>query len=166
MGIFLIELSARNQLTEAQHGLTPALIWDFHEIKQQDKHWACADPQRNSNLYTTWTRFDKYDSRNPKDKTNIMFSKSTDYGGTWSDALKINQTSGDCMDSSNTVEGAVPCTGPNGEIFVSWSGPDGIVFDVQLTKEQLGLMKILKLLNMLAAGLMRYPAFTAATECL
>jgi hypothetical protein len=58
-----------------------------------------------------------------------MFSMSTDFGETWSDATGINQTPGDCLDSSNTVEGAVPCTGPNGEIFVSWSGPDGIVFD-------------------------------------
>ncbi len=128
-GHFLDRIVCQKSIDGGATWSDPGSYMGFHEIKQQDKHWACPDPIRNSNLYTTWTRFDKYDSRNPKDKTNIMFSKSTDYGGTWSDALKINQTSGDCMDSSNTVEGAVPCTGPNGEIFVSWSGPDGIVFD-------------------------------------
>ena len=32
-------------------------------------------------------------------------------------------TGGDCVDSDNTVEGAVPAVGPNGEIYVAWSGP-------------------------------------------
>jgi hypothetical protein len=61
-----------------------------------------------------------------------MFSYSTNAGGSWSEAKRINETPGDCRDSSNTVEGAVPCTGPNGEIYVAWAGPAGIVFNRSL----------------------------------
>jgi len=37
-----------------------------------------------------------------------------------------------CLDDDNTVEGAVPTIGPNGEIYVSWAGPAGLVFDKSL----------------------------------
>lgn len=96
--------------------------------KQQDKEWLCVDPA-NNNLYMTWTQFDSYGSSNPNDSSVILFSKSTNSGGSWSTALRINKKAGDCIDEDNTVEGAVPCVGPNGEIYVSWSGPLGIVFD-------------------------------------
>jgi hypothetical protein len=128
-GHFLDRICCQKSIDEGATWSDPGAYMGFHEIKQQDKHWACADPLRKGYLYTTWTRFDKYESKKPGDQSNIMFSMSTDFGETWSDATGINQTPGDCLDSSNTVEGAVPCTGPNGEIFVSWSGPDGIVFD-------------------------------------
>lgn len=94
----------------------------------QDKEWIAVD-RTNNNLYVTWTQFDKYDSALPEDSSNIFFSKSIDGGASWSQAIKINETSGDCIDSDNTTEGAVPCVGPNGEIYVSWAGPDGLVFD-------------------------------------
>jgi hypothetical protein len=98
--------------------------------KMQDKDWSCYDWKRRGYVYTAWTQFDKYRSRNPEDHSNIMFSRSTDGGLTWNEARQINSNSGDCLDSSNTVEGAVPCTGPNGEVYISWSGPFGIVFNV------------------------------------
>ena len=96
--------------------------------KQQDKEWLCVDP-RNNNIYMTWTQFDSYGSSSPADSSTILFSRSTDAGTSWSSALRINKKAGDCIDEDNTVEGAVPCTGPNGEIYVSWSGPLGIVLD-------------------------------------
>ncbi len=97
----------------------------------QDKEWAIID-YNNNNMYVTWTQFDKYNSSNPNDYSNIMFSKSTDMGETWSPAKRINQTSGDCIDSDNTTEGAVPAVGANGEIYVSWAGPEGLMFDKSL----------------------------------
>ncbi|MBS1515503.1 MAG: T9SS type A sorting domain-containing protein [Bacteroidetes bacterium] len=100
----------------------------FNVPKQQDKAWGCVDP-RNNNLYVTWTQFDSYGSSSPSDSSNILFSRSTDGGNNWSTALRINQKAGDCIDEDNTVEGAVPCVGPNGEIYVAWSGPLGIVMD-------------------------------------
>lgn len=99
--------------------------------KEQDKHWAVFD-KINNIIYVTWTQFDEYGSSNPTKKSSIFFSKSTDFGATWSTALKINNIDGSCIDNSTTVEGAVPTIGPNGEIYVSWSGPNGIVFKKSL----------------------------------
>jgi hypothetical protein len=96
--------------------------------KQQDKEWACVNPRTNE-IYVTWTQFDKYGSNDTAHKSNIMFSKSADEGITWTNALQINKVSGDCEDGDNTVEGAVPACGPNGEIYVAWAGPEGLVFD-------------------------------------
>lgn len=96
--------------------------------KAQDKEWVVVD-RTNNNLYVTWTQFDSYGSSNPDDISIIRFSKSTDAGATWSEPVRINEVSGDCVDDDNTVEGAVPAVGPNGEIYVSWAGPEGIVFD-------------------------------------
>ncbi len=100
--------------------------------KKQDKPWACVDLTQSNwknNIYVTWTQFDAYNSKDPIDSSNIMFSLSSDAGISWSKALKINQYSGDCIDSSNTTEGAVPCVGPNGEIYVGWSAHDKLYFD-------------------------------------
>ena len=98
----------------------------------QDKEWLAVDhtqsPYRGT-IYVTWTEFDDYGSSSPSDSSRIRFSKSTDQGITWSNAITISDRSGDCIDSDNTDEGAVPCVGPNGEIYVSWAGPLGLMFD-------------------------------------
>ena len=96
--------------------------------KAQDKEWAVVDSATN-NIYVTWTQFDAYNSSDPSMFSNILFSKSTNAGESWSEAIQINEVSGDCVDSDNTTEGAVPAVGPNGEIYVAWAGPAGIVFD-------------------------------------
>ena len=96
--------------------------------KKQDKEWSAVDPA-TGNIYLTWTQFDEYGTNIPNKHSNILFSKSTDGGQTWSTPLQINEVPGNCEDSSNTVEGAVPAVGPNGEIYVSWAGPLGLVFD-------------------------------------
>jgi hypothetical protein len=98
----------------------------------QDKPWLAVDHSQSpyrGNIYVTWTEFDDYGSSNPNDSSRIRFSKSTDQGETWSNAITISDVSGDCIDSDNTDEGAVPCVGPNGEIYVAWAGPLGLVFD-------------------------------------
>lgn len=99
--------------------------------KAQDKEWATVD-RTNNNIYITWTQFDDYGNLDPDSLSIIRFSKSTDEGETWSEAIKINEVDGDCIDSDNTVEGAVPAIGPDGEIYVSWAGPAGLVFDRSL----------------------------------
>lgn len=99
--------------------------------KDQDKEWAVVD-RENDNIYVTWTQFDSYGSESSEDSSMILFSKSTDAGLTWSEAISINEVPGDCIDSDNTVEGAVPAIGPEGEIYVAWAGPEGIVFDRSL----------------------------------
>lgn len=94
----------------------------------QDKEWIAVD-RTNNNLYVTWTQFDDYGTSDTSKKSNILFSKSIDNGHSWSVAQRINKVSGDCIDSDNTVEGAMPAVGPNGEVYVSWAGPEGLVFD-------------------------------------
>ncbi len=96
--------------------------------KAQDKHWIATDRQTNT-LYVTWTQFDDYGSTNPADSSIILFSKSTDGGETWSSALRISELAGDCLDSDDTAEGAVPCVGPDGEVYVAWSNRNKIWFD-------------------------------------
>ena len=101
----------------------------------QDKEWLAVDhsqsPYRGT-IYATWTEFDDYGSSNQSDSSRIRFSKSTDYGLTWSPTKVISDVSGNCIDSDHTTEGAVPCVGPNGEVYVAWAGPVGIVFDKSL----------------------------------
>jgi hypothetical protein len=99
--------------------------------KDQDKEWTAIDP-KNGNIYTTWTQFDNYNSKKPEDQSNILFSMSTDKAETWSEAVQINQFSGDCLDDDGTTEGAVPAVGLNGEIYVSWMLDDKIYFDRSL----------------------------------
>jgi hypothetical protein len=81
------------------------------------------------NVYLAWTRFDVYGSSDPEHHSQIYFSRSTDSGKTFSRPLRISDKDGDCLDSDNTVEGAVPAIGPHGEIYVVWAGPLGLVLD-------------------------------------
>ncbi|MDY0076752.1 MAG: T9SS type A sorting domain-containing protein [Bacteroidales bacterium] len=99
--------------------------------KAQDKQWAVVDPATNT-IYVTWTQFDEYGVSDPACQSNIRFSKSVDGGQSWTPATTISQVAGNCVDSGETTEGAVPAVGPNGEVYVSWSGPGGIVFDRSL----------------------------------
>ena len=99
--------------------------------KVQDKHWIVVNPITND-LYMTWTQFDAYNSADPKDSSIIVFSKSSDLGKTWSDPLRISKFGGDCLDDDETVEGAVPAVGPNGELYVTWAGPGGLVMQKSL----------------------------------
>jgi hypothetical protein len=96
--------------------------------KAQDKEWAAVN-RSNNHIYAAWTQFDDYGSSDPADSTIIRFSRSIDAGETWSDAVRLSEKGGDCIDSDHTVEGAVPAVGPNGEIYVAWAGPLGIMFD-------------------------------------
>lgn len=100
--------------------------------REQDKEWLAVDMTRSkfrNNVYTAWTEFDNYGSPYSTDSTRILFSRSTDFGENWSAPVKISDISGDCSDDDNTVEGAVPAIGPDGEVYISWGGPLGIMFD-------------------------------------
>ena len=110
----------------------PGTYTGLNTPKKQDKPWGLADwtdSKWKNTIYLTWTQFDAYESKNPLDSSTIKFSMSPDGGMTWSEAKRISQIAGDCRDSSNTDEGAVPCVGPNGEVYVGWAGPTGLVFD-------------------------------------
>lgn len=101
--------------------------YQFNSPKQQDKEWVAVDwthGPRGNWIYSTWTQFDAYGISNPVDSSRILFTRSTDGGLTWLDpGIRLNAFSGDCVDEDNTMEGAVPAVGPNGEIYVGWAGP-------------------------------------------
>ncbi|MBZ0204066.1 MAG: glycoside hydrolase [Ignavibacteria bacterium] len=106
----------------------------------QDKEWAAVDltysPYRD-NIYAVWTQCgqNKYTddgaSVNPIDSaSNIFMSFSSDVGESWSTAKRINEISGaDCSLAESTVLGAMPCVGLNGEVNVTWSSQNGLMFD-------------------------------------
>lgn len=100
----------------------PGTYMGLNGTKAQDKEGVVIDP-RNNYIYVTWTQFDNYGTTNPSDSSRILFSKSTDGSATWSTPIRIDKLGGDCYDGDNTVEGAVPAVGPNGELYDAWAGP-------------------------------------------
>lgn len=101
--------------------------------RMHDKAWISADqalrsPERG-NLYLSWTQFDRYESRDPKDSTRILFSRSTDGGISFSEPVIISDRSGDCLDGDHTVEGVTTCTGPDGTVFAVWAGAEKLYLD-------------------------------------
>jgi len=96
----------------------------------EDKAWTRADFSKDSkhfgNIYTAWTKFDVYGSTKPEHKTNIFFSRSTNAGKSFSVPLRISETPGDAQDKSDTLMGACPGVGPEGEVYVAWAGPNSM----------------------------------------
>lgn len=101
--------------------------------KHQDKPWMAFDAAPQSpyrgNLYIAWTEFDNYGSNDPQNRSRILFSTSHDVAESWTDPVVVSEMTGDCIDSDNTAEGAVPAIGPHGEVYLSWSLNDTIWFD-------------------------------------
>jgi hypothetical protein len=91
------------------------------EGKEQDKEWVAIDHSRDI-MYMTWTEFDEYGSGSTEKKSRIRFSRSNDYGMSWTEAITLSDTTGGCKDDDNTLEGAVPAVGANGELYVVWAG--------------------------------------------
>jgi hypothetical protein len=94
---------------------------------EQDKEWVAVDwthGPRGNWIYVTWTQFDHYQGSLPTDSSRILFTRSTNGGLNWLDpGIRLNSLSGTCIDNGNTMEGAVPAVGPNGEIYDAWAGP-------------------------------------------
>lgn len=96
--------------------------------KDQDKQWLYVDPV-DGTILMSWTEFDKYASKDPKDKSRILFSKSTDHAMTWSEPVDISDIDGNCLDDDDTTEGAVPVKDKDGNIYVTWAFGDKIYLD-------------------------------------
>lgn len=127
--------------SSSKDGLTwadPAPIVDHINSTEplEDKPWLDIDhgeksPQRGT-IYMSWTRFDVYGSKDPAHKSHVYFSRSKDGGKSFSKMRRISEKPGDCTDSGGTVMAAMPAVGTKGEVFVTWAGPEGIVFKKSL----------------------------------
>ncbi len=98
----------------------------------EDKPYPGIDLSKDSpyqgSIYIAWTRFTRYGSDSPRDSSFIYVVRSDDGGRTFSRPQRIPAPGGDAVDSDDTVEGAVPAAGPEGTVYMAWSGPRGIEF--------------------------------------
>jgi len=104
----------------------------FYNSSLQDKEWLAtdmSDSPYSGAIYAAWTDFTKYGSRDPSDSSVIVFARSMDRGETFEPTIRVSDSAGDCIDSSTTMEGAVPAVGPDGEVYLAWAGPEGLYFD-------------------------------------
>jgi len=92
----------------------------------EDKPWMAAS---GDTVYLAWTRFDEYGVKDPNCRTHIVVAKSADGAKSFAMPRPISDSPGDCVDSDNTVEGAVPAIGVDGRVHVVWAGPKGLVHD-------------------------------------
>ena len=86
------------------------------------------DSPHRGTVYVAWTRFTEYGSPAPSDSSFIYLVRSGDGGRTFSRPQRLPAGGGNALDDDDTVEGAVPAPGPDGTVYLSWSGPRGIEF--------------------------------------
>ena len=93
-------------------------------IPFEDKPYLVADNTRSKyagNLYVGWTRWRLTDSQ-------MMFSRSTDDGKTWSEPLEIDAHPGLPRDDNGAAEGFDGAVAPDGTLYAVWSQDDDIMF--------------------------------------
>jgi len=98
----------------------------------EDKYYISVDNSSTSpyhnHLYIPWKRVTPSDSA-----TQIVISKSTDKGKTWSVPLAVSpRKSGTSQDTTYGQSFPLVATGPNGEVYLVWN--DGIVHGVGFAK--------------------------------
>ena len=120
-----------------RRSLDGGATWDPHDvavaeqpskpgISFEDKPYIVADGSQGryaGNLYVGWTRWTLTNSE-------IMFSRSTNDGATWSAPLEIDSHPGLPRDDNGANEGFAGVTGPSGTLYVVWSDGNHIVFNV------------------------------------
>jgi len=94
----------------------------------EDKPFLTTAPD-DGRIYIAWTRFSKYGTADPDETSHIYFSLSDDAGETFAMPLRVSDEPGDAIDSDGTLEGVTPAAGPDGQVYLVWSGPDGLVLD-------------------------------------
>jgi hypothetical protein len=123
-GIFI-----RRSLDGGQTWEPDAITIISHEstsgIPFEDKPWVVADTNgpHAGNLYIGWTQFTLAAS-------DLMFSRSTDEGKTWSRPVKLSSVSGLPRDDNGALEGFHGVVGPDGVLYTIWDDRDGIMMAV------------------------------------
>ena len=86
-------------------------------------------------LYIGWTQF-------TLSTTELLFSRSTDDGATWSKPMKLSSVPGLPRDDNGALEGFNGVVGPDGALYTIWDDKDGIMMAISkdggmtFTKEQ------------------------------
>ncbi len=93
----------------------------------EDKPFLTTGP--DGRVYVAWTRFTKYGTPDPAETSHIIFSLSEDAGESFAMPFRVSEEPGDAVDSDGTLEGVVPVVGVEGEVYLVWSGPKGLVLD-------------------------------------
>jgi len=120
-GIFI-----RRSLDGGQNWEPDAITVISHEstpnIPFEDKPWIVVDTNgaHAGNLYIGWTHFTLAAS-------DLMFTRSTDGGLTWSSPIKLNSVPGLPRDDNGALEGFHGVVGPDGALYTIWDDRDGIM---------------------------------------
>ena len=97
---------------------------DEPTVPWEDKPYIVADNSRGpfaGNLYIGWTRWTLADSE-------ILLSRSTDDGVTWSKPIEIDNVRGLPRDDNGALEGFAGAVGPDSTVYVVWADGNHIVF--------------------------------------
>jgi hypothetical protein len=99
-----------------EHATEPGIPWE-------DKPYIVSDTTKGphaGNLYVGWTRWTLTDSE-------ILLSRSTDDGKTWSKPIEIDSHPGLPRDDNGAAEGFAGTVAPDGTLFVVWSQDNNIM---------------------------------------
>jgi BNR repeat-like domain len=100
------------------HNSTPGIPFE-------DKPYIIADTAgpHAGNLYIGWTQFTLTAS-------DLLFSRSTDGGATWSQPIKLNSQSGLPRDDNGALEGFHAIAAPDGTLYTVWDSGEGIMMAI------------------------------------
>lgn len=107
-----------NAIAIVSHESTP-------QIPFEDKPYvvAATSGPHAGDLYVGWTQFTLA-------TTELLFSRSSDHGATWSKAIKLNSVPGLPRDDNGALEGFNGAVAPDGTLYAIWDDRDGIMMAV------------------------------------
>jgi len=105
-----------NHIPVIEHATEPGVPWE-------DKPYIVSDTTKGpnaGNLYVGWTRWTLTDSQ-------ILLSRSTDDGETWSKPVEIDGHPGLPRDDNGAAEGFAGTVAPDGTLYAVWSQDDQLM---------------------------------------